>query len=143
MNSDLDQKKKYNFSIRKRISQMIDSHMTAANVQSRSQFFEEAVEFYCSELDSETHQNVISTETARVIRDNIKKLENHLAHILFKIAGELANIGLLLADRLLNMSDADIRATRNDAYDIVRKRCGFISFTDAMENARYDPESDT
>ena len=46
------------------------------------------------------------------------------------------------ADRLLNMSDEDIRATRNDAYDIVRRRKGFISFADAIENARYDPESD-
>ena len=121
---------------------MIDSHIPVANVQTRSAFLEEAVRFYCCELDSKTHQNVITSETARVIRDNIKKLENHLAYILFNVAGEQANLSLLLADRLLNMSDEEIRATRNDAYDIIRRRSGFISFADAMDNARFDPESD-
>ncbi len=51
-------------------------------------------------------------------------------------------MGLILADRLLNMTDEEIRATRNDAYDIIRRRCGFISFSDAMDNARFDPESE-
>ena len=133
---------KYGFRIHEDISQMIDSHLTVANVQTRSAFLEEAVRFYCCELDSKTHQNVITSETARVIRDNIKKLENHLAYILFNVAGEQANLSLLLADRLLNMSDEEIRATRNDAYDIIRRRSGFISFADAMDNARFDPESD-
>lgn len=133
---------KYGFRIHEDVSQMIDSHIPVANVQTRSAFLEEAVRFYCCELDSKTHQNVITSETARVIRDNIKKLENHLAYILFNVAGEQANLSLLLADRLLNMSDEEIRATRNDAYDIIRRRSGFISFADAMDNARFDPESD-
>ncbi len=133
---------KYGFRIHEDVSQMIDSHIPVANVQTRSAFLEEAVRFYCCELDSKTHQNVITSETARVIRDNIKKLENHLAYILFNVAGEQANLSLLLADRLLNMSDEEIRATRNDAYDIIRRRSGFISFSDAMDNARFDPESD-
>ena len=133
---------KYGFRIHEDVSQMIDSHIPVANVLTRSAFLEEAVRFYCCELDSKTHQNVITSETARVIRDNIKKLENHLAYILFNVAGEQANLSLLLADRLLNMSDEEIRATRNDAYDIIRRRSGFISFSDAMDNARFDPESD-
>ena len=120
---------------------MIDDHLNVANVESRSAFIDEAVRFYCCELDSKTHQTIITTETARVIRDNIKKLENRLAYILFNVAGEQANMSLLLADKLLNMSDNEIRATRNDAYDIIRKRSGFITFNDAMENARYNPES--
>ena len=134
-------KTKYGFRIHDDVSKMIDTHLSAANTATRSSFVEEAVRFYCCELDSKTHQNVITSETARVIRDNVKNLENRLAYILFKIAGEQANLGLLLADRLLNMSDEDIRATRNDAYDIVRSRNGFISFADAIENARYTPES--
>ena len=133
---------KYGFRIHEDISQLIDSHIPVANTQTRSAFIEEAVRFYCCELDSKTHQNVITSETARVIRDNIKNLENHLAYILFNIAAEQANMGLILADRLLNMNDEDIRATRNDAYDIIRRRSGFISFSDAMDNARFDPESE-
>ncbi len=133
---------KYGFRIHEDISQLIDSHIPVANTQTRSAFIEEAVRFYCCELDSKTHQNVITSETARVIRDNIKNLENHLAYILFNIAAEQANMGLILADRLLNMNDEDIRATRNDAYDIIRRRSGFISFSDAMDNARFNPESE-
>ncbi len=142
MNNDQNKKRKHNFSIHNDVSQMIDSHLSVANTQTRSSFVEEAVRFYCCELDSKTHQNVITSETARVIRDNIKNLENHLAYILFNIAGEQANMGLILADRLLNMTDEEIRATRNDAYDIIRRRSGFISFSDAMDNARFDPESE-
>ena len=133
---------KYGFRIHEDISQLIDSHIPVANTQTRSAFIEEAVRFYCCELDSKTHQNVITSETARVMRDNIKNLENRLAYILFNIAAEQANMGLILADRLLNMNDEDIRATRNDAYDIIRRRSGFISFSDAMDNARFDPESE-
>ncbi len=133
---------KYGFRIHEDISQLIDSHVPVANTQTRSAFIEEAVRFFCCELDSKTHQNVITSETARVIRDNIKNLENHLAYILYNIAGEQANMGLILADRLLNMTDEEIRATRNDAYDIIRRRSGFISFSDAMNNARFDPESE-
>ena len=133
---------KYGFRIHQDVSDMIDSHLPVANTQSRSSFIEEAVRFYCCELDSKTHQNVITTEMARVVRDNIKNLENHIAYVMFNVAGEMANMNLLLADRLLNLPDEDIRATRNDAYDIVRRRKGFVSFADAIDNARYDPESD-
>ena len=128
---------KYGFRIHEDISQLIDSHVPVANTQTRSAFIEEAVRFYCCELDSKTHQNIITSETARVIRDNIKNLENRLAYILFNVAGEQATIELLLADKLLDLSDEEIRATRNDAYGIIRKRSGFISFADAMKNARY------
>ncbi len=132
-----NKKEKYGFRIHEDVSELIDSHINTANVRSRSAFIEEAVRFYCCELDSKTHQNIITSETARVIRDNIKNLENRLAYILFNVAGEQATIELLLADKLLDLSDEEIRATRNDAYGIIRKRSGFISFADAMKNARY------
>ena len=133
-------KKSYNFYLTPEADGMINASLVSANVRSRSELVEQAVRYYCCDLDSKKHQNVITSETARVIRDNIKNLENRLAYILFNVAGEQANMGLLLADRLLDMSDEDIRATRNDAYDIIRRRHGFISFRDAMDNARYDPE---
>ncbi len=141
MNRKEKRKQGHYFWLTENAEKQIQAHMGQTGARSRSDFICDAVEFYCTELDSKTHQNVITTETARVIRDNIKNLENRLAFILFNVAGEQANLGLLLADRLLGMSDEDIRATRNDAYDMIRRRSGFISFNDAMDNARYDPES--
>ena len=130
------QKTKYGFHISEEVSDLIDTHLSVSNCRNRSEYVEEAIRRYAMELDQKTHQNIITSETARVIRDNIKNLENRLAYILFNVAGEQANIGLLLADKLLDLSDEEIRATRNDAYNIVRKRSGFISFIDAMNNAR-------
>ena len=109
--------------------------------QSISAFIGTAVDHYCCDLDSMEYHNIITSETARVIRDNIRNLENHLAFILYNIAGEQATIDLILADKLLELQDAEIRDTRNDAYDLVRKRHGFISFKDAVDNARSLAES--
>ena len=134
--TEKNEKIKYGFRIHQEISDMIDKHIDKANTQTRSEFIEEAIRFYCCELDQTEHRNIITAETSRVIRDNIQNLENHLSYILYKIAGEQANMGLILADQLLDLPDEAIREIRNDAYDLIRKRSGFISFQDAIKNAR-------
>ena len=136
MNTEKENKKSYCFWLYPETDEKIDAHLRTSHCRSRSEFINDAVDFYCCELDESQHRNVIATETARIIRDNIQNLENHMAYILYKIAGEQANMGLLLADQLLNLPVEAIREYRNDAYDLIRKRSGFISFEDAMDNAK-------
>ncbi len=59
-----------------------------------------------------------------------------MASVLFKLAGEEANIALLLADRVYNVSDYVLRSYRNSAYGIVRKRKGMLSFPGAVKAIR-------
>ena len=136
MNKKQKQKEGHYFYLSDKTNTLIDSHLAQTSAKSRSEFVCDAIEHYCCELDSENHRNVITIETSRVVRDNIRNLENHLAHILFKIAGEQATINLILADRLLDMNDPEIGAYHNAGYDLVRSQNGFISFENAIENAR-------
>ena len=121
MNRKEKRKKGHYFYLSDKANTLIDSHIAQTSAKSRSDFVCDAIDFYCCELDSDNHRNVITTEMSRVIRDNIKNLENHLAHILFKLAVEQA---------------------KSAAYDIVRRNNGFISFEDAIADARSIAESD-
>ena len=82
------------------------------------------------------NKEYLSREIINIIRANIKNAENHIASTIFKLAGEQATLNLLVADQIIGDIDDDtIRAYRNDAYDIVRKRHGVFNFEDAMKNA--------
>ena len=122
---------------------MIDSHRDSDVRQSIAGFIDAAVKHYCCTLDSDTHKEILSEELIRVIRDNIKNAENHIASTLFKMAGEQAVMSLLFADRIVGDIDRDeLRAYRNDAYNTIRKWHGVFTFDDALDNAEAVPESE-
>ena len=116
--------------------EMIEKYRKKDARQSMSQFIDCAVKLYCCSLDSEKHEEVLGKEIINVIRANIKNAENHIASTIFKLAGEQATLNLLVADQIIgDIDDETIRAYRNDAYDIVRKRHGVFNFEDAIKNA--------
>ena len=122
---------------------MIDSHRDSDVRQSIAGFIDAAVKHYCCTMDSDTHKEILSEELIRVIRDNIKNAENHIASTLFKMAGEQAVMSLLFADRIVGDIDRDeLRAYRNDAYNAVRRLHGVFTFDDALDNAEADIESE-
>jgi len=79
----------------------------------------------------------------RVLQDNIKNVENHISATMFKMAGEQAVMGLILADKIIgDFSPETLRQYRNDAYEMVRRRHGHVTFDDAYENALEISESE-
>ena len=122
---------------------MIDSHRDSDVRQSIAGFIDAAVKHYCCTMDSVTHKEILSEELIRVIRDNIKNAENHIASTLFKMAGEQAVLSLLFADRIVGDIDRDeLRAYRNDAYNAIRRLHGVFMFDDALDNAEAEIESE-
>lgn len=122
---------------------MIDSHRDSDVRQSIAGFIDAAVKHYCCTMDSDTHKEILSEELIRVIRDNIKNAENHIASTLFKMAGEQAVLSLLFADRIVGDIDRDeLRAYRNDAYNAIRRLHGVFMFDDALDNAEAEIESE-
>ena len=122
---------------------MIDSHRDSDVRQSIAGFIDAAVKHYCCTMDSDTHKEILSEELIRVIRDNIKNAENHIASTLFKVAGEQAVLSLLFADRIVGDIDRDeLRAYRNDAYNAIRRLHGVFTFDDALDNAEAEIESE-
>lgn len=122
---------------------MIDASLMPADASSRSEFVEKAIRYYAASLLADMHKEILSEELIRVIRDNIKNAENHIASTLFKMAGEQAVLNLLIADKLIGeIGHDEIRAYRNDAYNTVRKWHGVFTFDDALENAEAVSESE-
>ena len=136
-------KKSYNFYLTPEENEMIDASLVPADASSRSEFVEKAIRYYAASLGADMHKEILSEELIRVIRDNIKNAENHIASTLFKMAGEQAVLNLLIADRLIGEIDHDgIREYRNDAYNTIRKCHGVFTFDDALDNAEAVNESE-
>ena len=122
---------------------MIDASVAADSCRSRSDFVNKAIKAYAASLAGDLHQEMLGHELINIIRANIKNSENHIASCIFKLAGEQATLNLLIADQLIgDMDAATVRAYRNEAYDIVRKRHGVFNFEDAMENAKEVADSE-
>ena len=122
---------------------MIDASLVPADASSRSEFVEKAIRYYAASLGADMHKEILSEELIRVIRDNIKNAENHIASTLFKMAGEQAVLSLLFADRIVGDIDRDeLRAYRNDAYNAIRRLHGVFMFEDALDNAEAEIESE-
>lgn len=136
MKTEESKKKGFYFWLEPDIDKKIDAHLPMTDSRTRSEFVNEAIRRYCCELSSEENKEYLSREIINIIRANIKNAENHIASTIFKLAGEQATLNLLVADQIIGDIDDDtIRAYRNDAYDIVRKRHGVFNFEDAMKNA--------
>ena len=135
-------KKSYNFYLTPEENEMIDASLVPADASSRSEFVEKAIRYYAASLGADMHKEILSEELIRVIRDNIKNAENHIASTLFKMAGEQAVLSLLFADRIVGDIDRDeLRAYRNDAYNAIRRLHGVFMFDDALDNAEAEIES--
>ena len=136
-------KKSYNFYLTPEENEMIDASLVPADASSRSEFVEKAIRYYAASLGADMHKEILSEELIRVIRDNIKNAENHIASTLFKMAGEQAVLSLLFADRIVGDIDRDeLRAYRNDAYNAIRRLHGVFMFEDALDNAEAEIESE-
>ena len=135
-------KKSYIFYLTPEENEMIDASLVPADASSRSEFVEKAIRYYAASLGADMHKEILSEELIRVIRDNIKNAENHIASALFKMAGEQAVLSLLFADRIVGDIDRDeLRAYRNDAYNAIRRLHGVFMFDDALDNAEAEIES--
>ena len=136
-------KKSYIFYLTPEENEMIDASLVPADASSRSEFVEKAIRYYAASLGADMHKEILSEELIRVIRDNIKNAENHIASALFKMAGEQAVLSLLFADRIVGDIDRDeLRAYRNDAYNAIRRLHGVFMFDDALDNAEAEIESE-
>lgn len=115
-------------------NQMINTHLDFSNKRSRSQFIEEAVKRYCCDLDAQTHRNVLTEETERIMDAKIQNLGNRMAHINFKLAVELAVMAQLFADYHTSFDKDQISVIRAAAMNNVRKSSGFFTIEDAFED---------
>ena len=117
------------------IAELIDSHKYITNGR-EIDFVAEAIRNYCADIDGEKNIDVMCERMAKLYRAEINNHSNRMAHLMFKMAVELAIQNHLLAAGYVDLTDHEMRQIRNKASDQVRKSRGFLSFEKALEEER-------
>ena len=130
-----EQKTKYGFRLLPETNQFIEDHKYMTNGD-RSAFVSEAVRRYCAEIDGERSLDVLCERMYKIISAEAESHSSRMAHLLFKIAVELAIHNHLLAAGYADLTDSEMRHIRNRAIETVRKSHGFLLFERALAEER-------
>ncbi len=118
------------------IESMIESHMAANNCQSKNEFIEKAIRWYCAKLDGETNDGIITPELIKAMKAVQKEQTNRLAKLIFKEAVSLSMAVRYLAT-LAEDDDIDFDRLRAKAVKDVQAYNGSLdirtAFYDEME----------
>ena len=113
----------------------VEVHFKSDNCKSQSEFIEKAIRFYIGYLDEEKSVNYISPMITETVKAQIKGTEQRLARLLFKVAGELGKLSLMLA-AANDVDDETLRQLHIMCVNEVRKINGIIDYEDAVEYQR-------
>ena len=117
------------------IAELIESHKYFTNY-CEIDFVAEAIRNFCADIDGEKSVDVMCERMGKLSREEINNHSNRMAHLLFKIAVELAIQNHMLAAGYVDLDDNEMRYIRNKASDTVRKSRGMLSFEKALEDER-------
>ena len=82
--------------------------------KSRNAFIRDAVDFYCAWLEKEHMERFLLPSLESVMDSKIKDSEGRIRNVEFKMATQIAQLTLLLAE-YLEYSDEDLERLRADA----------------------------
>lgn len=130
----------FNFRTTEETTMMIESHMAAVNCQSKNEFIEKAIRWYCAKLDGETNEEIVTPELTKAIRAVVQEQNNRLARILYKEAVASSMVARFVAamaggdevdfDRLRAKAVRDVKSA-NGSLDI---RSAFYDEQEARED---------
>lgn len=110
----------------------IEAAMVKANCQSRNEFLEKALQFYCDYLASEDVAEFLPPIILHALRGTIQCSEERTARLLFKLAVEMDMMMNVLAVQM-NVPDEDLKKLRAQCVRDVKATNGSISYKDAQE----------
>ena len=117
------------------IAELIESHKYVTN-GCEIDFVSEAIRNHCADIDGEKSVDVMCERMAKLYRAEINNHSNRMAHLMFKMAVELAIQNHLLAAGYVDLTDSEMRHIRNRAIETVRKSHGFLLFERALAEER-------
>ena len=95
--------------------------------KSRNAFIREAVDFYCAWLEKEHMERFLLPSLESVMDSKIKDSEGRIRNVEFKMATQIAELTLLLAE-YLNYSEEDLDRIRADAIRHLKETNGSFRF---------------
>ena len=95
--------------------------------KSRNAFIREAVDFYCAWLEKEHMERFLLPSLESVMDSKIKDSEGRIRNVEFKMATQIAQLTLLLAE-YLEYSDEDLERLRADAIRHLKETNGSFRY---------------
>ena len=95
--------------------------------RSRNAFIREAVDFYCAWLEKDHMERFLLPSLESVMDSKIKDSEGRIRNVEFKMATQIAQLTLLLAE-YLEYSDEDLDRLRADAIRHMKETNGSFRF---------------
>lgn len=113
------------------ILSMIESHMKTCNCQSKNEFIELAIRWYCAKLDVEVNDGIVTPEMTKAINATVQAQVNRIAKMIFKESVSISMIARFVAT-LADCDDVDFDRLRAKAVQDVRSTNGSINIRDAV-----------
>ena len=126
-----EEKMRIHTRITQEMERKINAAMQKANCQSRNEFLEEALQFYCNYLASEDVADFLPPIFVHAMRGTLQCSEDRIARLLFKLAVELSMMMNVLAAGL-EIDSSQLDALRWRCVQEVKKTNGTITFKDTL-----------
>ena len=117
--------------ITQEMERKINAAMPKANCQSRNEFLEKALQFYCNYLASEDVADFLPPIFVHAMRGTIQCSEDRIARLLFKQTVELSMMMNVLAAGL-EIDESQLDDLRWRCVQNVKRTNGSISFKDTL-----------
>ena len=95
--------------------------------RSRNAFIRDAVDFYCAWLEKEHMERFLLPSLESIMDSKIKDSEGRIRNVEFKMATQIAQLTLLLAE-YLEYSDEDLERLRADAIRHLKETNGSFRY---------------
>ena len=115
----------------------IKESMPLTNCQSKNEFVEEALRFYCGYLSANNALDVLPPMFVTAIKGAIKDTENRIARLLFKQAVELDMVMNVVAGTM-RVDPETVKQLRATCVENVKKTGGTVTFDAAVKYQRGD-----
>ena len=115
--------------------QQIQAAMPLSNCQSKNEFAESALRFYCGYLSAQNCSEYLPPLFVSALRGTVQDSENRICRLLFKLAVELDMTMNILAAGM-EIPEDQLRALRGRCVQEVKKTRGAVSLDDAVAYQR-------
>lgn len=127
-----DEKVRFQMRISPETDQKVAAAMKLTNSQSKNEFVENALIFYCGYLSAKNSADFLPPTLVSAMRGTVQDSENRIARLLFKMTVELSMMmNVIAAGMEVNANDLD--RLRGQCVRDVKKSNGSISFKSAVE----------
>ncbi len=126
-----DEKVRFQMRISPETDRKVAAAMKLTNSQSKNEFVENALIFYCGYLSAKNSDDFLPPALVSAMRGTVQDSENRIARLLFKMTVELSMMMNVLAVGLeINADDLD--RLRGQCVRDVKKSNGSITFKDTV-----------